>query len=294
MQSEAKAQLQIVDGLRALRGRFDGYLVDLWGVVHDGERPFAGVVAALAQLADSGARVCFVSNSSRLGSDLAARLVEMGIERPHFVDVVSSGDVTRAAMLARDPAVFAGLSPAPRVLHVGHRSFVPWLFELPLTFVEDATNAELIVSTGTVPDQAALQALLRDLTPLVARDVPLVCTNPDRLVRSAKGLHLAPGAIAHAYVEAGGRAFFYGKPHAPIYRAALARLGVDRDRVVGLGDMLDTDVLGARDAGLASVLIAASGVHAAEIDEHPSGLERLCARVGVTPDFVLERLAWAL
>lgn len=283
-------------GVRELLCDYDGFLVDLWGVVHDGERPFDGVLAALAELARSGARVCFLSNSSRLGASLAAALVAMGLPREHFVDVVSSGDVTRAALLDRDPAVFAGLSAPTRVLHVGSSAYVPWLLDMPFELITERADAELIVSTGTVPDAAAMLELQQRLAPLCARDVPLVCTNPDRLVRSAHGLHLAPGAVAHAYADAGGRAFFYGKPHAPIYRAALQRLGVARDRVICIGDMLDTDIRGARAAGLASVLVLASGVHAAELqnsddddDEAAAALQALFQREGTTPDAIIER-----
>lgn len=286
--------MQPLSGLRALRPRFEGFLVDLWGVVHDGERLFDGVTEALAALADGGARLCFVSNSSKRGEVLAQHLVEMGISREHFVDVVSSGDVTRRALLDRDPAVFAALPEAPRVLHLGHPTFVPWLFDLPFRFVEALEDAELVVSTGTVPDRAALDALQSRLSPLAERSVPMVCTNPDRLVGGPAGVHLAPGAVAHAYAERGGSVFFYGKPHAPIYRAALARLGVESSRVVGLGDMLDTDVRGARDAGLTAVLVAGSGVHADDLrgDDAHAKLCALCTKHEATPDFVLEHFRW--
>ena len=282
-----------ITGLRELRPRFEGFLVDLWGVIHDGERPFAGVVEGLAALATDGARICFVSNSSRLGSQLADSLVSMGLAREHFVDVVSSGDVTRRALVERDPAVLSAWPERPRAIHIGNAAFAPWLFELPFDFVDDLDEAEVVVSTGTVPDRAALETLQARLAPTARRGVPLVCTNPDRVVRTATGLHLAPGAVAHAYADLGGPTFFYGKPHAPIYRAALERIGVAKDRVVGIGDMLDTDVLGARDAGLASVLVTASGVHSADLAEDgDDSLRALCEKNQVTPDHVLERFVW--
>jgi HAD superfamily hydrolase (TIGR01459 family) len=273
-------------GIRHLRARYDGFLVDLWGVVHDGHALFEEVPSTLAALAESGARVCFVSNSSRLGEQLAASLVEMGLPRSHFVAVVSSGEVTRDALSARDPALFAALPAKPRVLHVGHADFVPWLFDLPLDLVEE--GADLVVATGTVPDAAALDALRARLAPLAARGVPLVCTNPDRVVRGSSGLYLAPGAVAHAYAESGGPVFYYGKPHAPIYRAALARLAVDPARVVGVGDMLATDIVGARGAGLDSVLVTSRGVHSEEL--HDAGA--LFTREGATPTATIPTFAW--
>jgi HAD superfamily hydrolase (TIGR01459 family) len=114
--------------------------------------------------------------------------------------------------------------------------------------------------------------------------VPLVCTNPDRIIPYASGHQLGPGAIAHAYASLGGRTFLYGKPHPPIYEAALA--GLDRRRVVALGDTVETDIAGARAAGIASVLVL-TGVHASEADD----LEAVFARHGARPDAILGRFA---
>lgn len=272
----------------SLRPDHDGFLVDLWGVIHDGERLGEGVRDALGALAASGARVLFLSNSSRLGDLLEEGLVTMGVPRTWFVGALSSGDVTRAALLRRDPDVFTGLPPSPRVLHVGNPGFVPWLFELGLDFCDEATEADLVVATGTVADARALDELRERLAPLAARGTPLVCTNPDRVLPARGTLALAPGAIAHAYAELGGRTHLYGKPHAPIYREALPRLGVAPERVVAIGDMIDTDVRGARGAGLTSVLVT-TGVHASELGEAPdeAALAATFARHRGAPDAIL-------
>lgn len=264
----------------------DGLLVDLWGVVHDGERLFDGVADALVAIAAAGVRICFLSNSSRLGPLLTDNLVALGVPRNAFVGAVSSGDVTRAALVARSPALFGALPSEPRVLHLGSAGFVPWLFELGLAFTESDDAADLVVATGTVKDESELTALAARLAPLAARDVPLVCTNPDRVVPMKGKLHRGPGAVAHLYAELGGRTFLYGKPHAPIYEAALQLL--DRTRVVAIGDMMETDVVGARRANLASVLVT-SGVHREELGDpaDPAKLDALFARHGVLPDAVL-------
>ncbi|HEU4408488.1 MAG TPA: TIGR01459 family HAD-type hydrolase [Polyangiaceae bacterium] len=271
-----------------LRREYDDFLVDLWGVVHDGERLFAGARATLEALAESGARVLFLTNSSRLGPRVAESLVAMGLRREMFVDVVSSGDVTRAALAARDPRPFGASPDAARVLHVGRASFVPWLFELGLAFVREPQRANLVVATGTVAGEAELDGLRRTLAPLAERGTPLVCTNPDRLIPSSAGLTLGPGAVAHAYASLGGPTFLYGKPHPPIYRAALARLGRPAAGVVAVGDTIETDIAGARRASLASVLVT-TGVHAAELGEAPgdAALAAAFAAHGAAPDAVV-------
>jgi len=121
--------------------------------------------------------------------------------------------------------------------------------------------------------------------------VPLVCTNPDPIVPTHAGVKLGPGAIAQAYADLGGPTFLYGKPHAPIYRHAL---GGAPARVVAIGDLLETDVRGARGAGIASVLVTATGVHAARIGEPPDPgvVEALAAEADAWPDAVVARFRW--
>jgi len=279
-----------INDVLALRSTYDAFLVDLWGVIHDGEKLGDGVREVLEELAASGARVLFLSNSSRLGSLLEDGLVAMGVPRRAFVGVVSSGDVTRAALARRAPEVFDRCPTSPRVLHVGSAGYVPWLFELGLDFCTETDDADLVIATGTVASPEELAALRDRLAPLAARGTPLVCTNPDRVVPSATGLKLAPGAVAHAYASVGGPTFLYGKPHAPIYQEALARLGCPTERVVAIGDMIETDIAGARAASVACVLIT-SGVHASELGQTPDDatLAAVFEAHGAAPDAVLAR-----
>jgi HAD superfamily hydrolase (TIGR01459 family) len=282
-----------LSGLRDLRGRFDSLLVDLWGVIHDGERLYPSVTRALAELSAHRIDVVFLSNSSREGHHLTALLGELGVPRDLFTGVVSSGDVTRAALRARDPAVFSNLPRRPRCHHVGDAAFVPWVLELELDFVDAAADADLVIATGTVPDEAALPLALRPLAPLAARGVPLVCANPDRVVETSSGRLLPAGALAHAYAALGGPTFLYGKPHAPIFTAARRRLP-SSERLAVVGDLLETDVRGARAAGLFGVLVTGTGVNAALLGDAPSEetLSSLTSAAGITPDATLPRFAW--
>jgi HAD superfamily hydrolase (TIGR01459 family) len=268
-----------IRGIRELVSTFDDFLVDLWGVVHDGERPYEGVLAALEALAaHPDKRVLFLTNTSRTADEVTRTLVdEMRIDRTLFFDVVSSGDVTRNALLARDPAVFHELPPLPRGFHYGDPSFVPWLFELGLPFVDDLAEADLVVASGAPRDAATLEAARMLLAPAAARDVPLVCSNPDRVIPRATGAAIGPGAVADGYAALGGRVFFYGKPHRPIYEEARRRLGDANRRIIAIGDRIETDIRGARAAGLRSVLVAREPMTEPEPE---------------VPDLVIDRFVW--
>jgi HAD superfamily hydrolase (TIGR01459 family) len=283
-------------GLRALVSRYDAFLVDLHGVLHDGTRPFDGVVAALRELSAANRHVVFLTNSSRSGALVGESLASMGIGAELYDAIISSGDVTRDAIVARDPRLFARLPERPRCFHVGNPAFVPWLFELGLPFVDDLAGADLVIATGTAKDEAGLARIREQLAPAVARGLPLLCTNPDRIIPTAGGITLGPGAIAAAYEELGGTVLLYGKPHAPMYVAARTLLGAraSDERTVAVGDLLETDVRGARAAGIASVLVTATGGHAAALGSAPtaSAQSALWASAGVAPDMLLAQFVW--
>jgi ribonucleotide monophosphatase NagD (HAD superfamily) len=106
-----------------------------------------------------------------------------------------------------------------------------------------------------------------------------VCTNPDHVIpRAGGGTALGPGAVAHAYADLGGSTFLYGKPHPPIYEEARSRLGDGEGefrRIVAIGDLIETDIRGARGAGIASVLVTRGSAN--DTDE---------------ADMVMEAFAW--
>ena len=137
---------------------------------------------------------------------------------------------------------------------------------------ERESNA--IVCTGLFNDEVETPAdYIEQLKRLRARDLPMICANPDIIVeRGARHIYCA-GAIAREYQQMGGRVSMAGKPHKPIYdlalREAASLLGheVDASKVLAIGDGLLTDVKGAVNSGF-DVLYISAGIHALEYGEH--------------------------
>jgi len=139
---------------------------------------------------------------------------------------------------------------------------------------------------------------------MLARRLLMICANPDLVVERGSDLIPCAGALALRYEELGGKTLYTGKPHRPIYEAALALAAehdggkpVDRSRVLAVGDAIRTDIAGASRLGLASLFIV-RGIHAAEIGPPgapltPSRLETWLSRQAVRPDAVSEVLAWS-
>ncbi|MCU4158973.1 TIGR01459 family HAD-type hydrolase [Acidiphilium sp. AL] len=270
-----------------IAARYDGFIVDLWGVVHDGVRPYPGVLDCLARLRDAGKRVAFLSNAPRRAGAVADALAAMGIARGFYDGVMTSGEAVRAALIARTDPDFAGLGT--RLYHLGPERDRNLFDDLGLVEVARPAEADFLLNTG--PDDLAPQddpAAFDDvLAESLATGLPMVCANPDlEVIRDGRRIVCA-GALAERYAAQGGRVILRGKPDPAIYPPTLALLGTDRARSVAVGDSLRTDLAGAKAAGIDGVFVL-SGIHTLTMAQASAA----AADEGLAPVAILPGFAW--
>ncbi|MDE2383474.1 MAG: TIGR01459 family HAD-type hydrolase [Alphaproteobacteria bacterium] len=224
------------------------WLCDVWGVVHDGHKPFAAAVAALTRHRAEGGKVIFITNAPRPKAVIQAFIDHIGVPRSSYDDMVTSGDVTRDLMLH-----LAG----PAVYHLGPEKDLPLFAGLAVQRVP-LDEAGSVVCTGLFDE---LKETAEDYRPQLAemlrRGLPMICANPDKVAQKGKLLMPCAGAIAEIYEAMGGKVLMAGKPFAPIYELALQVAGgVPKAQVLAIGDGPDTDIKGALQNGLACVFIS--------------------------------------
>jgi HAD superfamily hydrolase (TIGR01459 family) len=267
-------------------GPYEAVLSDLWGCVHDGVAPYPGAVDALRRLRRSGRRVVLISNAPRPWQAVAEQLQRMGVAADCWDAIVTSGDATVEGF----NAAFAGRRYWP----LGPERDAP-LFRLLDGEPAPADVAEVIVATGLFDDETEKSEDYREkFESHVKAGRALVCANPDVVVNRGPRLLECAGALAQLYESLGGRVHLYGKPHEPIYRLAMARLGdPPKSRVLAIGDGLPTDVAGAQTFGLDSAWIA-GGIHAADLGPapDPEAVARVAAAAGRQPTFAVPALVW--
>ncbi len=249
--------------LREIADSYDGFILDLWGLIHDGETPYPPAKATLQALKAAGRKTLLLSNAPRRAYALVDAMTRMGIERSLYGEVLSSGEATRDALVSRDDAYFKSLGR--RVYHLGPERDRSVFDDTNLEIVGEVSNAEFIVNTGPseLTHQVAEYQALLDAG--IAANLPMVCANPDIVVLRAGNPVVCAGAIAARYLAMGGRVAYRGKPDPVIYRLAARMLGVaDARRIVVIGDALETDVKGANAAGFDSIWCT-GGIHAAEL-----------------------------
>jgi len=279
---------RFLHGLSEIADDYDALLCDAWGVIHNGISLFDGVAEALVSFRERRGPVVILTNAPRPSSVIPAQLDRIGLPRRAYDGVVTSGDATRAAIENLLPRTVFRLGPdKDDSLYAG----------LAVDFAP-IEAAGFIVCTGLFNDESETPADYADLLGVAtARKLPMVCANPDIVVRWGDRLIYCAGAIAEAYEQRGGEVVYGGKPHAPIYKLACARLEtaagrpLDRRRILAIGDGVKTDIAGAERNGFRSLFVAgAGGVHQGAADE--ASIAQSLGRAGVRADFSATGLVW--
>lgn len=283
----------LLAGLAEIAHLYDGFVLDVWGVLHNGVEPYPGVVAALEAMNRHAKRIVLLSNAPMRADVVAARVDRIGVPRALFHGVMSSGEEVWQCLRHRPDPFYAALGT--RCLWLGPDRHGGMVEGLGLTVVEEPAAAEFILNTGPDELDDAATALLPLLRPAAARGLPMVCANADLHVMQGNELIVCAGQVAKVYEAMGGPVRWHGKPFRSVYDSCLTLLGIaDRSRILAVGDSLRTDIAGAAGAGLDSLLVA-GGIHADEMGvggtfDPNAGLERIGAEV--RPTWVIERLVW--
>lgn len=272
--------------LDQISGEYDAILSDVWGVVHNGVEAYGAACDALARARGAGKAVVLITNAPRPRGPVERQLARLGVRRDAWDGIVTSGDVTRDLIAAGPRKVF----------HLGPDNDLPLYDGLDAELVEEF-EAQAVVCTGLFDDGAETPDDYADmLRRFRARNLPFICANPDIVVEHGDRLIWCAGALARDYGQLGGRTLIAGKPHRPIYEAALAAaaavLGRPPAKALAIGDGALTDLKGAAQNGLDALFIS-SGIHAAEYGAgpDPARLAAFLSRHGLAPAAVMPKLA---
>jgi HAD superfamily hydrolase (TIGR01459 family) len=290
--TDGMTQTTISDHLSAITENYDVLLSDVWGVVHNGMAATTTACDALRRFRARGGTVVLITNAPRPGAFVQRFISDLKVPRESYDAIVSSGDVTRALISER-----AG----QRVGHIGPARDLP-IYDGVGASISPIERADYVVCTGLFDDTIEKPDDYDPiLATMLARQLPMICANPDIVVERGQHLIYCAGAIADRYAAQGGPVVYAGKPYLPIYEQALdaackaSKRAVERDRVLAIGDSVRTDLRGAAAFGVDALFVTA-GIHAEEFGprENPNtaAFSAIFAKEQVAPKFVMRQLAW--
>jgi ribonucleotide monophosphatase NagD (HAD superfamily) len=317
--STSVSAFTVHQSFKELAAKYDAFILDQFGVLHNGVTTLDGVPECIEYLHKQGKKLIILSNTSAPSHAALAKLSKLGLSADRFCGAVTSGE--EASKYIR--AVYGSDAAAPRrALLFTWDPFTdpgnPRLTVTPEDFLQECGSVEVATSIddadfvlfhgseilyrGNSPtlampldfiDSGDLDTIRPILQECIERSLDMVCANPDNVVvKPDSSLAHMPGTIAKAYLDMGGTGKIFGKPQVEHFEACLDQLGLDNDRVAHVGDSLHHDVAGANACGIASVFVT-SGIHADAlgtsfgemVDENR--LKQLLERESIVPTHVM-------
>ena len=265
---------------------YDTFVIDLWGVIHNGIKLNEKAIKTVAQLKMRSKKIVFLSNAPRPSAKVKDFLIKMQMDKQYLSNVITSGE---AAMHAINQNKFG-----KKFFHLGPPRDIS-IFEKVKKNITTIDNCDFILCTGLFdeddPNFDKPQLHENDLNyykNFLIKHISkkLVCTNPDLTVHRGNKEEYCAGYIAKIFEELGGKAIYYGKPHKEIYSMCFN----SNEKVLAIGDNLRTDIKGANNMNKDCLFIS-NGVHRNEFNDNLE-LEQLLNKYNVKANYFQKELQW--
>ena len=288
--------MEHLSGFAPLAERYNGFILDLWGVIHDGVNAFPHSVETLRHLRAAGKRTLLLSNVPRPNDAVKSMMTRMGIDESLYTGILTSGEAVRRAL--QNPPDLWWAELGTKVFHLGPDRDKPVLEGLPLQVVATPAEADFVLNTG--PDDHRNPSDMGEfegtLVECARHRLKMICGNPDLEVIRGGIRVLCAGSLAVRYQELGGDVRSLGKPDPAIYQPVLEQLGLPPKEVLAVGDSLRTDIAGAVGVDLAACWIL-DGIHGADFKRADGSFntamaEAAARHAGVLPVATLPRFVW--
>lgn len=283
--------IEYMASVEELTTKFDAFILDLWGVVHDGKQLYPGTLDCLKQLRKAGKKITFLSNAPRRAHVVQTALAGMGVDASLYDTIITSGEAAFRHLEHPEKSFFK-----PRghnYLYIGLERDRQILDGLHYTEVKHAEQAQFVLLSHSFEDNQPLSMFASTFEECAALHLPMLCINPDMEVVRITGERVyCAGELARDYHMRGGEVVYFGKPHRTVYELTLATFSnIDHSRIVAIGDSLNTDILGGNRTGIATALVAGgilkATLGAASEPGYTQKCEALFKEKEIAPQFVL-------
>ncbi|MCB9989026.1 MAG: TIGR01459 family HAD-type hydrolase [Rhodospirillales bacterium] len=249
-------------GLSDISDSYAGFIIDQWGVLHNGEKLYDGVLESLKELNNRKKYIIILSNSGKRAEENAERLKKLGIPPSMYTEIVTSGEIAWQGLKDQTEGIFKGLGQRCFLMSRGGDTSI--VDGLDIELVDDIEQADFLMISGSdAPEKTLVDYYEPILRKAVRRRLKAICANPDSRMLVGSAQHVGPGLIARRYQDFGGVVHYIGKPHQPIFQHCIRKLQQQEiypGQTVMIGDTMAHDIVGAAAMGIDTCLIK-NGMH---------------------------------
>ena len=280
-----------IKSIHEIIDNYDNFILDVWGVVHNGYELFPHVLDTLHELKQLNKNVVFLSNAPRRAKIIASDLEQFGVDPNLYHSVHTSGE---------DACEQINNKANTEYNHIGNKCYaiispmnLHILTDCGFERVGSLADADFILNVqpprGDGADSIDYKELLRES---FNKGLSMLCLNPDMSVMLGDKVHECAGTLAQYYEEIGGKVYYHGKPFASVYNAVMEKFPKnDKTRTLAIGDGINTDIKGAVDFGIDSVLVLSGlGAHEAVGNDIEEKLNHIFKHQAYKPKYVCSEL----
>lgn len=288
--------MKFINSFKEISNDYDYYIFDVWGVIHDGSNAYPGAVETVRYLREQGKKICFLSNAPRRASKVASVLAKFGVTPDLYDFIMSSGEATYLDLKKNQDEGFNRFGK--KYFYIGPQKDIDLLHGLDYEKVDEAAQADVAITTGFDHEKSVLDEKLPQALEAKKHNLPMICVNPDMIVVNQNGHEMiCAGALAREYERLGGQILYYGKPFPFVYKMVCEFFQTpENEKILAIGDGMETDIKGANDFGIDSVLITGGilanslGIKHWQQTADKAKLEAVCNTYELFPKFVISNL----
>tara|TARA_B100000579_G_C22610935_1_gene747222 strand:- start:64 stop:876 length:813 start_codon:yes stop_codon:yes gene_type:complete len=269
-------KIKKLEHLSKIFQKYDAFIVDLWGVMHNGIILNSSAINAVKKLEANGKRVVFLSNAPRPARKVVEFLERMKMDQKLLTNVLTSGELAMSSLKKN--------KFGKKFFHLGPQRDDSLFYNIKKNKTT-LDKCDFILCTGLFDEEEKNLKYYEELLTKFTNK-KLVCTNPDLIVHRGGEEEYCAGKIAEIFENLGGQVIYFGKPHKEVYLSCLKA----EQKTLVIGDNLKTDIKGANNMNLDSVFIT-DGVHKSKISNEES-LEKLLKEYDVSSKYFQKELTW--
>ena len=265
-----------LEHLSEIYSSYDTFIIDLWGVMHNGISLNDKAIEAAGKLLEESKKIVFLSNAPRPSEKVREFLKKLKMEEKYLKNIITSGE---AAMHAINENRFGKL-----FYHLGPSRDESIFYKIKDNKTK-LENSDFILCTGLLDEhEDDLNFYKTFLKNSISKK--LICTNPDLTVHRGQQEEYCAGSIAQVFESLGGKVVYFGKPYKEIYSLCFN----NKEKVLAIGDNLRTDIKGANNLNIDSIFIS-NGVHRCEF-KNQNELKELLEKYKVESNYFQTDLTW--
>ena len=269
---------KLIKGLSEIQSKYDAFLIDLWGVVHNGVQLYPSATNVLKNLNELNKRFVLLSNAPRPSKSVEKYLLNLKMDKVFLKNIFTSGE---AALQTLKKNVYG-----KKFYHIGPQRDK----DLIAGFKKNQTSLEkcdFILCTGLFENREKSLDYYRNLLN-EHRKLKMICTNPDLIVHRGSQSEYCAGSLALTFEKLGGKVVYFGKPYPEIYNLCIKK----NETILVVGDNIRTDIRGANNMKFDSLLVT-GGIHKDEFINLPiKKYDKILEKYKTKTNYYQEKLTW--